>query len=41
MIVWRLKWKISELFCAVLCITVVCSDTHMHEQFLSLCVGLV
>jgi len=25
---------IRELFCAVLCMTVVHNDTHTHEQFL-------
>jgi len=30
----------SELFCAVLCTTVVHNDAHTHEQFLKLSVGL-
>jgi len=32
--------KISELFCGVLCTTVVHIDTHTCEQFLKLTVGL-
>jgi len=30
---------VSELFCAVLCKTVVQSDTHTREQFLEFTVG--
>ena len=32
--------KLSELFCAVLCTTVVHNDTHTYKQFLKLSVGL-
>jgi len=32
--------KLSELFCAVLYTTVVHNDTHTHEQFLKLSMGL-
>ena len=31
---------VSELFSAVMCTTVVHSDTHTHEQFLKMSVGL-
>ena len=30
MSVWRIRGKISELFCAVLCTAVVHSDIHIH-----------
>jgi len=30
MIVWRIKGNLSELFCAVLCTTVVLNDAHTH-----------
>jgi len=33
-------WDKRELFCAVLCTTVVDSYTHMNEQFSKLSVGL-
>jgi len=32
MVVWKIRGKISELFCAVLCTTVVLNDTHTREQ---------
>ena len=38
-IVWRIDGKLSQLFCAVLCMTVVHNDAHTHEQFLKLSVG--
>jgi len=31
---------VSELFSAVMCTTVVHNDTHTHEQFLKMSVGL-
>ena len=41
MIVWRIRGKLSELFCAVLCTTVVHSDNaHTYEQFLKMSVAL-
>ena len=40
MIVWRIRGKLSELFCAVLCTTVVHNDMHTYEQFLKMSVGL-
>jgi len=35
---WRIRGKIirTVLFCAVLCMPVVHSDMHTHEQFLKL-----
>ena len=39
MIVWRIRGKLSELFCAVACTTVVHNDMHTHEQFLKMNVG--
>jgi len=40
--VWRIRGKLSELFCAVLCTTVVHNDTHTHtyEHLLKINVGL-
>jgi len=35
-IVWRIRRKLSELFCAVF----VHNDTHTHEQLLKLTAGL-
>jgi len=32
-------WSLGELFCAVLCTTVVHNDTHTREQFLNLHIG--
>ena len=40
MILWRISGKLSELFCAELCMTVVHNDTHTREQFLKMSVGL-
>jgi len=40
MIVWRMRGKLSKLFCAVLCMTDVLDDTHAHEHFLKMSVGL-
>jgi len=34
------KRKLSEMFCAVLCTTVVHNDTHTCEQFLKMSAGL-
>jgi len=34
------KREEHELFCAVLCTTVVHNDTYAHEQFLKISVGL-
>jgi len=40
MIVWKLRGKLSELFCAVLCTTVVHNDTHItYGQFSKVSVG--
>jgi len=30
MIIWKRRGQILELFCAVLCTTVVHNDTHTH-----------
>jgi len=32
MIVWREEAKLLDLFCAILCATVVHSAVHTHEQ---------
>ena len=40
MVVSKIRGKLSELFCAVLCMTVVHNDTHTHQLFLNLSVGL-
>jgi len=40
MVVWRIRGKLSELFCAVFCTSVVHNDTHTHEQLLKLTAGL-
>jgi len=32
--------ELLEVFCAILCMTVVYSDTHRREQFLKMSVGL-
>jgi len=39
-IAWRIRGKLSELFCSVLCTTVLHNDIHTHEQFLKMSVGL-
>jgi len=44
-IVWRIRGKLSELFCAVLCCAVLCTtvvhnDMHTREQFLNMSIGL-
>jgi len=32
--------KLSELFCAVLCMSLVHNDMHTHQQFFKMSVGL-
>jgi len=39
MIVRRIRGKLSDVFCAVLCTTVVQNDTHTYQQVLKMSVG--
>ena len=39
-IVWRIRGRLSKLFCAVLCTTVVHNDTHTYQQFSKLTTDL-